>query len=46
MIDYNVELKKFKAAIGVEVGENDLFSDDLKDVTDMVEELVEELKNE
>ena len=44
MIDFDQELKKFKPAIGVEVGENDLFEDDIKDITDLVSEMVEELK--
>ncbi|HIW60650.1 MAG TPA: hypothetical protein H9880_12335 [Candidatus Anaerobutyricum avicola] len=40
MIDFNLELKKFKPAVGVEVGEENLFDDDVKDITDLVEELV------
>lgn len=43
MIDFNVELKKFKPAVGVEVGETDLFEEDVKDITDLVEEMVQEL---
>lgn len=42
MIDFNLELKKFKLAVGVEVGESDLFDDDIKDITDLVEEMVQE----
>ena len=37
MFDYDLELKKFKPAVGVEIGE-----DDIKDITDLVEELVAE----
>ena len=37
-----LELKKFKPAVGVEIGEDELFSDDIKDITDLVEELVAE----
>ena len=33
MFDYDLELKKFKPAVGV---------DDIKDITDLVEELVAE----
>ncbi len=44
MVDFDQELKKFKPALGVDVGANDLFDDDYKDITDLVEELVEELK--
>ena len=40
MIDFNLELKKFKPSVGVEVGEENLFDDDVKDITDLVEELV------
>lgn len=46
MIDFNLELKKFKPAVGVEVGETDLFDEDVKDITDLVEELVQELNND
>lgn len=47
MIDYNLELKKFKPAVGVEVGQSDLFDDDIKDITDLVDEMVkEQLGNE
>ncbi|MCI5943493.1 MAG: hypothetical protein MRZ41_02205 [Eubacterium sp.] len=45
MIDFNIELKKFKPAVGVEVGEEELFDNDVKDITDLVEEMVQELKN-
>ena len=43
MIDFNLELKKFKPAVGVEVGATDLFDEDVKDITDLVEEMVAEL---
>lgn len=46
MIDFGIELKKFKPAIGVEVGETDLFDEDVKDITDLVEELVNELASD
>ena len=42
MFDFDLELKKFKPAVGVEVGEDELFSDDVKYITDLVEELVSE----
>ena len=45
MVDFDQELKKFKPAVGVDVGSNDLFDDDYKDITDLVEELVEDLRN-
>ena len=46
MIDFNLELKKFKPAVGVEVGENSLFDDEIKDITDIVNEMVQELNND
>ncbi|MDD7114350.1 MAG: hypothetical protein PUH88_07810 [Lachnospiraceae bacterium] len=46
MIDFNLELKKFKPAVGVEVGENALFDDEIKDITDIVNEMVQELNND
>ena len=42
MFDYDLELKKFKPAVGVEIGQDVLFSDAIKDITDLVEELVAE----
>jgi len=30
MFDYDLELKKFKPAVGVEIGEDELFNDDIK----------------
>lgn len=44
MIDFDMELKKFKPAVGVEVGSSDVFENDVKDITDLVTEMVEELK--
>ena len=32
MFDYDLELKKFKPAVDVEIGEDELFSDDIKDI--------------
>ena len=46
MIDFNLELKKFKPSVGVEVGESDLFDDEIKDITDIVNEMVQELNND
>lgn len=40
MIDFTLELKKFKPAVGVEVGAEELFDNDVKDITDLVEEMV------
>lgn len=46
MIDFNLELKKFKPAVGVEVGQTDLFEEDVKDITDLVEEMVQQLNKD
>lgn len=46
MIDFALELKKFKPAVGVEVGAEDLFDNDVKDITDLVEEMVDSMKEE
>ena len=42
MFDYDLELKKFKPAVGVEIGEDELLSDDSMDLTVLVEDLVAE----
>lgn len=44
MIDFTLELKKFKPAVGVEVGVEDLFDNDIKDITDLVEEMVNNMQ--
>ena len=44
MIDFTLELKKFKPAVGVEVGAEELFENDVKDITDLVEEMVKSMK--
>ncbi len=44
MIDFTMELKKFKPAVGVEVGAEDLYDNEVKDITDLVEELVQNMQ--
>ncbi len=44
MIDFTLELKKFKPATGVEVGAEDLFDNEIKDITDLVEEMVQNIE--
>ena len=46
MFDFDLELKKFKPAVGVEIGEDELFCDVVKDITDLVEVLVSEREGE
>ncbi len=43
MFDFNQELKKFKPAVSVDVTDDALYEDDLRDITDIVEEMVEKL---
>ena len=45
MIDFTLELKKFKPAVGVEVGEEDLYANDIKDITDLVDEMVHNMQD-
>ncbi|MBQ2276377.1 MAG: hypothetical protein U0L23_02035 [Lachnospiraceae bacterium] len=45
MIDFNEELKKFKPILEVEQAEDAIYKNDLKDITDVVEEMMKELKN-
>lgn len=44
MIDFTMELKKFKPAVGVEVGAEDLYDNEVKDITDLVEEMVQSIQ--
>jgi len=44
MIDFTMELKKFKPAVGVEVGAEDLYDNEVKDITDLVEEMVQSMQ--
>ena len=44
MIDFTMELKKFKPAVGVEVGADDLYDNEVKDITDLVEEMVQSMQ--
>lgn len=43
MIDFNEELKNFKPCMNVEQTENSIYSNDLKDFTDIVKETVKDL---
>ena len=45
MIDFNEDLKKFKPILEVEQAEDAIYKNDLKDITDVVEEMMKELKN-
>lgn len=43
MIDFNEELKNFKPCMNVEQTEDAIYSNDLKDFTDIVKETVKDL---
>lgn len=43
MIDFNEELKNFKPCLNVEQAEEAIYSNDLKDFTDIVKETVKDL---
>lgn len=43
MIDFNEELKNFKPCLNVEQAEEAIYSNDLKDFTDLVRDTVEDL---
>lgn len=43
MIDFNEELKNFKPCLNVEQAEDAIYSNDLKDFTDIVKETVQDL---
>lgn len=45
MIDFNEELKNFKPCMNVEQTEDAIYSNDLKDFTDIVKETVKDLMN-
>lgn len=46
MIDFNEELKKFQPSMEIEELEDTVFKQDLTDMTDIMKEMIEELKKE
>ena len=45
MIDFEQELEKFKPSLEVDQAEEAIYKNDLSDVTDIVKDLIEEIKN-
>jgi len=45
MIDFEKELAKFQMSLEVDQAEEAIYQNDLSDVTDIIKELVEEIKN-
>ncbi|MBP5306379.1 MAG: hypothetical protein J6Z02_11060 [Lachnospiraceae bacterium] len=45
MLDFEKELEKFKPSLEVDQAEEAIYHNDLSDVTDIVKDLVEEIKN-
>ncbi len=45
MIDFDEELAKFQMSLEVEQGEDAIYHNDLSDVTDIIKDLLEEVKN-
>lgn len=46
MIDFEKELKKFQPSMEIEQLEDAVYKQDLTDMTDIMKEMIEELKNE
>ena len=45
MIDFEEELKKFKPSLEVDEAEEVIYKNDLRDVTDILEDMMKEIKN-
>lgn len=45
MINFEEELKKFKPMLDVDQAEDAIYSNDLQDITDIMQELMKETKN-
>lgn len=44
MINFDEEIKKFKPCLEVDQAEDAIYSNDLKDVTDIMQEMIKEMK--
>ena len=44
MIDYEEDLKKFQPSLEIEQAEEAIYNNDLTDVTDIMRELIQEMK--
>ncbi|MGI6003427.1 MAG: hypothetical protein ACOX74_07390 [Lachnospiraceae bacterium] len=45
MINFEEELKKFKPSLEIDQAEESIFKNDLRDVTDIMEDMIKELKS-
>lgn len=45
MIDFDEELKKFQPSLEIEEAEDAIYSRDLTDMTDILKEMLKEVKN-
>ncbi len=46
MIDFEEELKRFKPSLEVEQAEETIYKNDLRDVTDLLEDMMKEMKTQ
>ncbi len=46
MIDFEEELKKFKPSLEVEQAEETIYKNDLRDVTDILEDMMKEMRSQ
>jgi hypothetical protein len=46
MIDFEEELKRFKPSLEVEQAEETIYKNDLRDVTDLLEDMMKEIKSQ
>ena len=45
MIDFDEEIKKFKPSLEVEDAEDAIYNNDVPDITDLINEIVEDLSD-
>ena len=45
MINFEEDLKKFKPSLEIDQAEESIFKNDLRDVTDIMEDMIKELKS-
>ena len=45
MINFEEELKKFKPSLEIDQAEKSIYKNDLRDVTDIMEDMIKELKS-
>ena len=45
MLDYEEELKKFKPSLEVEDAEDEIYNNDVPDITDLINKIVEDLSD-